>query len=403
MCRAYVITLFALVTKTYSRELAAAQTASTQRYADRLLDHSVDKLLKRARATHGANLDHTALEKASGHLALSAARAPQMRPGLKWTPTASRGTSAPSWQFIRMPHSTTRSASSGLSWSRAMFPGVLCAAETGDAGADTLLEISDLWVSAEKDELEDMAMNKEPVTILKGLNLTIKSGEVHAILGQNGCGKSTLGKTIVGHPSYTVTQGSINFKGKDLLEMKVEERCHEGVFMSYQEPIEVPGFPQADFLRMMYNAKANATGGKQLEPLEFYGFIMPYLQQLELEPDKYLNRGINQDFSGGQKKRNEMLQMAVLNPDFAIFDEIDSGLDMDALKLVAKNMNVFRDNEGAVKSEKPPGMLIITHYRKLLEYVKPDVVHIMLDGKVRESGGQELLDILEQEGYSHWK
>ena len=237
--------------------------------------------------------------------------------------------------------------------------------------------------------------------ILKGVDLEVREGEVHAIMGKNGCGKSTLSKVLVGHPDYEVTAGKVTFKGKDLMELEPEERAHLGLFLSFQSPVEVPGVSNTDFLRMAYNAKAKANGNEELDPLEFYGELMPKLEQLKMDPS-FLQRNVNEGFSGGEKKRNEILQLAVLRPDVGILDEIDSGLDVDALRDVAAAINNYVATAGDEPGKPAPSMLMITHYRRLLEYITPTYVHIMLDGRVVESGGAELAEVLEKEGYEHW-
>lgn len=246
-----------------------------------------------------------------------------------------------------------------------------------------------------------VAEDGEGREILKGVDLEVREGEVHAIMGKNGCGKSTLSKVLVGHPDYEVTAGKVTFKGKDLMELEPEERAHLGLFLSFQSPVEVPGVSNTDFLRMAYNAKAKANGNEELDPLEFYGELMPKLEQLKMDPS-FLQRNVNEGFSGGEKKRNEILQLAVLRPDVGILDEIDSGLDVDALRDVAAAINNYVATAGDEPGKPAPSMLMITHYRRLLEYITPTYVHIMLDGRVVESGGAELAEVLEKEGYEHW-
>lgn len=227
--------------------------------------------------------------------------------------------------------------------------------------------------------------------ILKGVNLTIRNGEVHAIMGKNGSGKSTLSKVLVGHPDYEVTNGSAVFKGKNLFEMEPEERSHLGLFLSFQTPIEVPGVSNVDFLRMACNARRKALGQSELDPLEFYAYIMPKLEMLNMDPT-FLNRNVNEGFSGGEKKRNEILQLAVLEADMAILDEIDSGLDIDALRDVAKAVNALKGEE--------TGVLMVTHYKRLLDYIRPDFVHIMQSGEIVKTGDMSLVDQLEAGGYA---
>jgi len=227
--------------------------------------------------------------------------------------------------------------------------------------------------------------------ILKGVNLTVNEGEVHAIMGKNGSGKSTFSKVLVGHPAYKVTAGTARYKGKDLFSLEPEERSHEGLFLSFQSPIEVPGVSNTDFLRMMCNARRRATGQPELDPLEFYGFLTPKLEALNMDP-VFLARNVNEGFSGGEKKRNEILQLAVLEAELAILDEIDSGLDVDALRDVAAAVNGMRSPDRSI--------MMITHYQRLLDLVKPDKVHIMRAGEIVQSGGMELSALLEEGGYA---
>eukprot|EP01026_Neomeris_dumetosa_P040105 TRINITY_DN330_c0_g1_i1.p1 TRINITY_DN330_c0_g1~~TRINITY_DN330_c0_g1_i1.p1 ORF type:complete len:299 (+),score=35.60 TRINITY_DN330_c0_g1_i1:82-897(+) len=227
--------------------------------------------------------------------------------------------------------------------------------------------------------------------ILKGVNLSIKKGEIHAIMGKNGSGKSTLSKVLAGHPEYEVSSGEANFKQQDLLELEAEERSRLGLFMSFQQPIEIPGVSNIDFLRMACNSRRKALGMNELDPLEFYGFVTPKLEMIKMDP-LFLNRSVNQGFSGGEKKRNEILQLACLEADMAILDEIDSGLDIDALRDVADAVNMLKTGETSI--------LLITHYKRLLEYIKPDFVHIMEDGKIVQTGDMALVDQLETGGYA---
>ena len=228
--------------------------------------------------------------------------------------------------------------------------------------------------------------------ILKGVDLTLNEGEVHAIMGKNGSGKSTLSKVLVGHPDYEVTAGTATYKGKDLFELEPEERSHAGLFLSFQSPVEIPGVSNIDFLRIATNARRKALAQSELDPLEFYAFVMPKLEHLNMDP-AFLNRNVNEGFSGGEKKRNEILQLACLEADCAILDEIDSGLDIDALRDVATAVNGLR-------VERPEmGVLMVTHYKRLLDYIRPDKVHIMQDGRIVTTGNMELVDKLEEGGY----
>lgn len=229
--------------------------------------------------------------------------------------------------------------------------------------------------------------NKE---ILNGINLTIREGEVHAIMGKNGSGKSTFSKVLVGHPDYQVTGGTAIFKGENLFEKEPEERSHAGLFMSFQSPVEVPGVSNMDFLRMSCNARRAKLGHPELGPLEFYGFLSPKLAALNMDPT-FLDRNVNEGFSGGEKKRNEILQLAVLEADLAILDEIDSGLDVDALRDVASAVNGLHKSSNAI--------LMITHYQRLLDYIKPTFVHIMESGRIVKTGDASLAKQLEKGGY----
>lgn len=238
------------------------------------------------------------------------------------------------------------------------------------------LTIKDLHVSID---------NKE---ILKGVNLEIKGGEFHAIMGPNGTGKSTLSSTIMGHPKYTVTQGSIILDGKDVLEMGVDERARAGLFLAMQYPSEISGVTNADFIRSAINAKLGE--GNEISLMKFIRQMDAKMNFLEMD-EKFQQRYLNEGFSGGEKKRNEILQLMMLQPKIAILDEIDSGLDIDALKVVAKGVNEMRSEDF--------GCLMITHYQRLLDYITPDHVHIMMNGRIVMSGGPELVERLEKEGY----
>ncbi|KAE8713852.1 putative ATP-dependent transporter ycf16 [Hibiscus syriacus] len=227
--------------------------------------------------------------------------------------------------------------------------------------------------------------------ILKGVDLVVNHGEIHAIMGKNGSGKSTFSKVLVGHPDYEVTGGSVVFKGENLLDMEPEERSLAGLFMSFQSPVEIPGVNNIDFLHMAYNARRKKLGQPELGPLEFYAYIYPKLDLVNMKTD-FLNRNVNEGFSGGERKRNEILQLAVLGADFAILDEIDSGLDVDALRDVAKAVNGLLTLKNSV--------LMITHYRRLLEFIKPTFIHIMEDGRIIKTGDSSLAQILEEKGYN---
>ena len=241
-----------------------------------------------------------------------------------------------------------------------------------------LLKIKDLRVRAE---------NKE---ILKGLTLTVNPGEVHAIMGPNGSGKSTLARALSGHPGYEVTGGAITLDGKDLLDMEPEERACEGVFMAFQYPVEIPGINNTYFLKAALNAVRRYRGLPELDAVEFMQLAREKSKLLEMDP-AMLNRSVNEGFSGGEKKRNEIFQMAVLEPRLAILDETDSGLDIDALRIVSNGVNALRSPDRA--------MIVVTHYQRLLNYIVPDFVHVLTDGRIVRSGGRELALELEEKGY----
>ena len=230
--------------------------------------------------------------------------------------------------------------------------------------------------------------------ILKGLNLALEEGKVHVIMGPNGAGKSTLSKAIVGHYDVEVTDGEINYKGKNIVELEPEERALEGIFLSFQHPVEIPGVNNAYFLRTAVNAKRVHEGERELNAAEFLREMKELAKELGLKPE-LINRSLNEGFSGGEKKRNEILQMMMLKPDVIILDEIDSGLDIDALRDVSEGINKMRDGKRS--------FLIITHYSRILEYVKPDYIHVLKDGKVVKTAGPELVAQLEKEGYSSFE
>ena len=226
--------------------------------------------------------------------------------------------------------------------------------------------------------------------ILKGLSLELQPGKVHAIMGPNGAGKSTLGNIIAGREGYEVTAGSVTFNGQDLLALEPEERAAAGVFLAFQYPVEIPGVNNTYFLRSALNAQRKARGEPELDSMQFLKLVREKLAVLHLK-DELLHRGVNEGFSGGEKKRNEIFQLALLEPQLAILDETDSGLDIDALKTVAEGVNALRSPERM--------FLVITHYQRLLDYIKPDVVHVLADGRIVESGGPELALQLEEHGY----
>ena len=244
------------------------------------------------------------------------------------------------------------------------------------------LEIKDLQVSVETED--------GPKEILKGVTLTIKDGETHAIMGPNGSGKSTTAYSIAGHPKYTITGGTVTLDGKDLLEMSVDERAQAGLFLAMQYPVEVPGVSVSNFLR----TSATAIRGEAPKLRTWVKEVKEAMEQLQMDPS-FAERNVNEGFSGGEKKRAEIAQLDLLDPKVAILDEIDSGLDIDALKTVSEGINDFAAREGK-------GVLLITHYTRILRYVKPDFVHVFVDGRIAESGGQELADELEANGYAKY-
>lgn len=242
--------------------------------------------------------------------------------------------------------------------------------------------------------VKDVHARVEEKEILKGISIEIKPGEVHAIMGPNGSGKSTLSKVIAGHPNFEVTSGSVdyNINGKqvDLLELEPDERAKNGIFLGFQYPIEVPGVSNIDFLLESFNEVSKAQGAAEMKKEEFREFLRPKLELLEMR-EEFLDRPVNTGFSGGEKKKNEILQMAVLNPKISLLDETDSGLDIDALKIVAKGVNAIKSKYNAV--------VLVTHYQRLLDYIVPDYVHVLSGGKIIKSGGKELALELEEKGY----
>jgi Fe-S cluster assembly ATP-binding protein len=239
-------------------------------------------------------------------------------------------------------------------------------------------------------EIIDLHASINGKEILKGINLTVREGEVHALMGQNGAGKSTLSNVIVGHPSYEVTQGKILFNGKDLLELKPEDRAHEGIFLSFQQPVEIPGVSMVNFMRAALNAKRKYQGLEPLSAGDFLKLMREKRRIVELD-NKLANRSVNEGFSGGEKKRNEIFQMAMLEPILSILDETHSGLDVDALRVVAEGFNKLRTPQTSA--------IVITHYQRLLDYLKPDVVHVLLDGRIVKTAGPELAFEIEKRGF----
>lgn len=226
--------------------------------------------------------------------------------------------------------------------------------------------------------------------ILKGLSLEVGEGQVHAIMGPNGSGKSTLSNVLVGHPGYTVTEGTVTFKGKNLLEMPAENRSHEGLFMSFQYPVEIPGVSMMNFMRTAINEKRKYLGLEPIAPADFLKLVKEKREIVKLD-NKFMNRSVNQGFSGGEKKRNEIFQMAMLDPSLSILDETDSGLDIDALRIVAEGVNTLKNPQSSV--------IVITHYQRLLDYIKPDIVHVLYNGRIIKTAGPELALELEERGY----
>ena len=241
-------------------------------------------------------------------------------------------------------------------------------------------------------KIKELEVSVDGNKILKGLNLEINAGEIHAIMGPNGSGKSTLAQVIAGHEDYEIDKGSVEYNGKDLLEMEPEERSCEGVFMAFQYPIEIPGVSNMYFLKSALNAQRKYHEKNEIDAMDFLEIIKEKMNMLGLK-EEMLKRPVNHGFSGGEKKKNEIMQMAVLEPKLAIMDETDSGLDIDALKIVAEGVNKMKNENNAI--------LVVTHYQRLLNYIVPDFVHVLMDGKIVESGGKELAMRLEEEGYDN--
>jgi Fe-S cluster assembly ATP-binding protein len=248
-----------------------------------------------------------------------------------------------------------------------------------------IVENSDLILS-----VKDLKAEVDGTSILKGLNLDVRAGEIHAIMGPNGSGKSTFSKVLAGHPAYSVTGGKVVFQGQNLLEMEAAERARSGVFLAFQYPLEIPGVSNLDFLRVAYNSRRKSQGLEEVDAFDFDDLVEEKLEVVKMN-SSFLNRSVNEGFSGGEKKRNEILQMAILEPKLAILDETDSGLDIDALKIVANGVNQLTNAENAT--------IMITHYQRLLDYIVPDFVHVMAQGRIIRSGGKELALELESRGY----
>ena len=239
-------------------------------------------------------------------------------------------------------------------------------------------------------EIRNLHAKVEGKEILKGINLSVKAGEVHAIMGPNGSGKSTLANVLAGRENYEVTAGEVLYEGKNLLELDVEERARSGIFLAFQYPIEIPGVSNAHFLKTALNAVRKHRGLEELDAMDFLTLVKERMKQLEMDPG-FLNRGVNEGFSGGEKKRNEILQMAILDPKLGLLDETDSGLDIDSLKIVANGVNALRNPKRA--------FVLVTHYQRLLDYIEPDFVHVLSGGKILTSGDKELAKHLEEKGY----
>ena len=243
-------------------------------------------------------------------------------------------------------------------------------------------------------EINNLKVNINKSEILKNLNLEINKGEVHAIMGPNGSGKSTLSKVLAGHPAYEVISGQILFKGVNVLDLDPDQRSHLGIFLAFQYPIEIPGVSNEDFLRLAYNAKQKFNNKSEVDPLEFLMIIKEKLKLVDMSTS-FLDRNVNEGFSGGEKKRNEILQMMLLDSELSILDETDSGLDIDALKIISRGINTFMQAEKAI--------ILITHYQRLLDYIKPTFVHVMRNGKIIRTGSAELAKELESKGYEWLK
>jgi len=240
-------------------------------------------------------------------------------------------------------------------------------------------------------EVDDLHVTVDGQKILNGLSLTIEAGEVHALMGPNGSGKSTLANVLAGRPGYQITSGTIHFKGEQLKDLKVEERAHLGLFMAFQYPVEIPGVSNMEFMKAALDAQAAAREEEPLSAIEFMKAVRKIAEELDLNPD-FLKRGVNEGFSGGEKKRNEILQLLLLQPTLAVLDETDSGLDIDAIQTVSAGVNRFRNTNN--------GLLLITHYQRLLDYIVPDVVHVLANGRIVRSGDKGLALTLEEKGYA---
>jgi Fe-S cluster assembly ATP-binding protein len=240
-------------------------------------------------------------------------------------------------------------------------------------------------------EIRNLHVTVEDKPILKGVDLKVEPGEVHSIMGPNGSGKSTLAQVLAGHEAYEVTDGSIHMDGKDLLDMEADQRAREGLFLAFQYPVEIPGVSTMEFLKAAYNARREERGEPEVDAMDFLKLVKEKLQLVQMD-EAFLRRSVNEGFSGGEKKRNEIFQMAVLEPSIAVLDETDSGLDIDALRIVADGVNKLRSPDRS--------MIVITHYQRLLNYIEPDKVHVLVNGRIAKSGGPELAHELEKQGYA---
>jgi Fe-S cluster assembly ATP-binding protein len=239
-------------------------------------------------------------------------------------------------------------------------------------------------------EVKNLHATINDIEILKGVDLSINAGEIHAIMGPNGSGKSTFSKVLAGHPSYKVTSGEILYKGENICDIDPETRSHKGLFLAFQYPVEIPGVNNEDFLRLAYNSKQKALKNSELDPINFLQIIIKKLKVVNLDTT-FLSRNVNEGFSGGEKKRNEILQFALLDSDLGILDEMDSGLDIDALRIISKAINQLRTEKKSI--------ILITHYKRLLEYIKPDYIHVMINGKIIKTADASFANLLEEKGY----
>lgn len=239
-------------------------------------------------------------------------------------------------------------------------------------------------------EVKNLHATINDIEILKGVDLSINAGEIHAIMGPNGSGKSTFSKVLAGHPSYKVTSGEILYKGENICDIDPETRSHKGLFLAFQYPVEIPGVNNEDFLRLAYNSKEKALKNSELDPITFLQIIIKKLKVVNLDTT-FLSRNVNEGFSGGEKKRNEILQFALLDSDLGILDEMDSGLDIDALRIISKAINQLRTEKKSI--------ILITHYKRLLEYIKPDYIHVMINGKIIKTADASFANLLEEKGY----